>query len=88
MANILSWEEKLSKHAIFKACEEKGEKNGNYQQHKNILVEKDGEIFIWNKENRQIMTMNLKNLHFRNGRADRFQVSCYARILIHLITFL
>ena len=74
MADNSTWEESLPQHAIFRNFE-KEENDLKEEEHRNILVERDGEIFIWDASKGQILTTNLKNFHFQNDRADRFQVS-------------
>lgn len=78
----LKWQERFPKHAIFReisqtVVEEKSSLTGDSQCRpiKNILIENDGEIFVWNSHRKVLLTANLKNLHFQNERADKFQVS-------------
>lgn len=79
----LKWRERFPEHAIFReisqiAAEERSSQDtgdSQYRTIKNILIENDGEIFVWNSHRKVLQTANLKNLHFENERADKFQVS-------------
>lgn len=78
----LKWQIDLPKHPVFqelsgtvneaspRTIEESQERTT-----KNILTENDGEIFLWNSSKNNILTANLKNLHFENERCTKFQVS-------------
>ena len=77
-----TWQERLPYHPVFKELSDKdGDESSQKSEDskerttKNILIENDGEIFVWNSAKSSLLTANLKNLHFDNERADKFQVS-------------
>lgn len=76
------WQTYLPKHPVFRELSARvGEGNSREREEsperisKNILIENDGEIFLWNSSNTRVLTANLKNLHFEKGRSAKFQVS-------------
>ena len=78
----LKWQERLPEHPVFRRLSQKhddestGVTEGSQQRiTKNILIESDGEIFLWDSSKSSILTANLKNLHFENERSLKFQVS-------------
>ena len=83
--NVLSslkWQELLPEHPVFQRLTQRhddassGITEGSQQRTtNNILIESDGEIFLWDSLKSSILTANLKNLHFENERSDKFQVS-------------
>ena len=75
MAARVSWQEELPKHPIFKQLSSVSGENYKERRSRHIFIEKDGEIFVWMSSKRQVLTANLKNLHFNNERAGKFQVS-------------
>lgn len=74
-----NWQTDLPKHPVFRELSARvGEGNSREREErtsKNILIENDGEIFLWNSSNTRVLTANLKNLHFEKGRSAKFQVS-------------
>lgn len=78
----LKWQELLSGHPVFREllpldgkASSKTTEESEEKEPKNILIENDGEIFVWNSAKSNLLTANLKNLHFENERAYKFQVS-------------
>ena len=78
----LKWQERLPEHPIFQELSYLDDKassrtteDSQERATKNILIENDGEIFVWNSGEKSLLTANLKNLHFENERCDEFQVS-------------
>lgn len=78
----LKWQERLPEHPLFQELSYPDDRTSSrineYSQEratKNILIENDGEIFVWNSGEKSLLTANLKNLHFENERSDEFQVS-------------
>lgn len=78
----LKWQELLPEHPVFQRLSQRhddansGTTEGSQQRiTNNILIENDGEIFLWDSSKSSILTANLKNLHFENERSDKFQVS-------------
>lgn len=73
------WQTDLPKHPVFRELSARvGEGNSREREErtsKNILIENDGEIFLWNSLNTRVLTASLKNLHFEKGRSAKFQVS-------------
>lgn len=82
VGSSMKWQDLLPEHPVFKELsqadkdasaritEESQERTTN-----NILIENDGEIFLWDSSKSSILTANLKNLHFENERSAKFQVS-------------
>ncbi|XP_029194340.1 nucleoporin 88-like isoform X3 [Acropora millepora] len=86
----LEWQERFPKHAIFReisqtVVEEKSSLTGDSHCRtiKNILIENDGEIFVWNSHRKVLLTANLKNLHFQNERANKFQTFVFTDGPLH-----
>ena len=79
----LKWQELLPEHPVFKRISQRDDdaKSGTTEETRqrtitnNILIENDGEIFLWDSLKSRILTANLKNLHFENERSTKFQVS-------------
>ena len=76
------WQNRLPDHSVFRELRNKDEYNSlqtaedaKESKTKNIFLENDGELFLWNSAKSSLLTANLKNLHFDNERADKFQVS-------------
>lgn len=76
------WQNRLPDHSVFRELRNKDEDNSlqtaedaKESKTKNIFLENDGELFVWNSAKSSLLTANLKNLHFDNERADKFQVS-------------
>lgn len=76
------WQERLPEHPVFQELSHTDdEANSRITEEsqkrttKNILIENDGEIFVWNSAKSSLLTTNLKNLHFENDRAYKYQVS-------------
>nr|XP_058955276.1 nucleoporin 88-like [Pocillopora verrucosa] len=74
------WQTDLPKHPVFRELSARvGEGNSREREEspertsKNILIENDGEIFLWNSSNTRVLTANLKNLHFEKVRSAKFQ---------------
>lgn len=73
-------QELLPEHPVFQRLSQRhddansGTTEGSQQRiTNNILIENDGEIFLWDSSKSSILTANLKNLHFENERSDKFQ---------------
>ena len=82
VGSSLKWQELLPEHPIFQRLSQRhddansGITEGSQQRiTNNILIENDGEIFLWDSSKSSILTANLKNLHFENERSYKFQVS-------------
>ena len=76
------WQNRLPDHSVFRELRNKDEDNclqtaedAKESKTKNIFLENDGELFVWKSAKSSLLTANLKNLHFDNERADKFQVS-------------
>ncbi|CAH3103872.1 unnamed protein product [Porites lobata] len=74
------WQNRLPDHSVFRELRNKDEDNSlqtaedaKESKTKNIFLENDGELFVWNSAKSSLLTANLKNLHFDNERADKFQ---------------
>ncbi|XP_022785775.1 nuclear pore complex protein Nup88-like isoform X2 [Stylophora pistillata] len=74
------WQTDLPKHPVFGALsatvsEENSREREEFPERtsRNILIENDGEIFIWNSSNTSVLTANLKNLHFEKEWSAKFQ---------------
>ena len=72
----LSWEAFLPNHGIFKALR-KDFKLPSEEAYlgRNILVEKDGDLFLWDDDQKRIFAANLKNLKAKNERSSKLQVN-------------
>lgn len=72
----LNWESFLPSHAIFKALG-KDFKLPNEEPclGRNVLVEQDGDLFLWDDDKKRIFVANLKNLKAKNERSSKLQVS-------------
>ena len=81
LGSSLKWQELLPGHPVFQRLSRRhdntnsGITEGSQQRTTNILIENDGEIFLWDSSKNSILTANLKNLHFENERSAKFQVS-------------
>lgn len=82
VGSSLKWQDDLPKHPVFRELlqidDEASSSTIDESQErttKNILIENDGEIFLWNSSKSNLLTANLKNLHFENERSGEFQVS-------------
>lgn len=82
LGSSLKWQELLPEHPVFQRLTQRhvdasSEITEGSQQRatNNILIENDGEIFLWDSSKSSILTANLKNLHFENERSAKFQVS-------------
>jgi 1,2-phenylacetyl-CoA epoxidase PaaB subunit len=75
MAEKLRWMEELSQHPLFQTVLECYDKENANTEARNLLAERDGEIFIWVPSKSRILTTNLKNILFENERANKYQVS-------------
>lgn len=82
VGSSLKWQELLPEHPVFQRLSRihddvsSGVTEGSQQRiTKNMLIENDGEIFLWDSSKSSILTANLKNLHFENERSRKFQVS-------------
>lgn len=78
----MRWQDLLPEHPVFQALSQtnndasaKITKESQERATNNILIENDGEIFLWDSSKRNIRTANLKNLYFENERSVKFQVS-------------
>ncbi|XP_068750380.1 nucleoporin 88-like [Montipora capricornis] len=76
----VQWQQRLPDHAIFRDISANTDEGNSRiaedspeKTVKNILIENDGEIFVWNAHRNILLTANLKNLHFENERANKFQ---------------
>ena len=78
----MKWQDVLPEHPVFQEIWQKD--NGSSERiteesrertTSNILIENDGEIFLWDSSKCCILTANIKNLHFENERSAKFQVS-------------
>lgn len=85
------WQERLPEHPVFQELlhiddEARSKITDDSQERvtRNILIENDGEIFVWNSAKSSLFTANLKNLHFENERATKFQVSEKYNMIITL----
>ena len=84
-----TWQSRLPDHSLFRELRNEDEDNSSRiagdakeSKTKNIFLENDGELFVWNSAKSSLLTANLKNLHFDNERADKFQVSEHCISLI------
>lgn len=82
LSSSLKWQELLPEHPVFQRLTQRhvdasSEITEGSQERatNNILIENDGEIFLWDSSKSSILTANLKNLHFENERSAKFQVS-------------
>ncbi|CAH3194159.1 unnamed protein product, partial [Porites evermanni] len=76
-----TWQNRLPDHSVFRELRNKDEDNclqtaedAKESKTKNIFLENDGELFVWKSAKSSLLTANLKNLHFDNERADKFQI--------------
>ena len=82
VGSSLKWQELLPEHPVFQRISQGDDdaRSGITEESRqrttnNILIENDGEIFLWDSSKISILTANLKNLHFENERSNKFQVS-------------
>lgn len=82
VGSSLKWQELLPEHPVFQRISQGDDdaRSGITEESRqrttnNILIENDGEIFLWDSSKSSILTANLKNLHFENERSNKFQVS-------------
>ena len=74
-SNSLGWESFLPNHAIFKALgDEVRVPSEQPYLGSNILVEKDGDLFLWDDSKKRILVANLRNLKAKNERSSKLQV--------------
>lgn len=62
MAASSAWRKRLSQHEIFEVLRKNQEQLNWPTESKNILVVKDGDLFVWDAHNYCILTTNLKAL--------------------------
>lgn len=82
VGSSLKWQEVLPEHPVFQRLSQRDDdassritEESQQRTTNNILIEVDGEIFLWDSSKSSILTANLKNLHFENERSVKFQVS-------------
>lgn len=75
MAEKYRWMEKLSRHPLFQTVLECKDKEKPSTEARNVLAEREGELFVWVSAKSRIFTTNLKNVLFENERDDKYQVS-------------
>lgn len=82
VGSSLKWQDDLPKHPVFRELSQIDDEASSSiieecqeRTTKNIFIENDGEIFLWNSWKSNLLTANLKNLHFENERSGEFQVS-------------
>ncbi|EDO39277.1 predicted protein, partial [Nematostella vectensis] len=73
MADKLQWLVNLPEHPLFKELSRSRGKRAEASISRNVVVERDGEIFVWSPSRSHVLTANLKNLKFENERATKFQ---------------
>ena len=62
MAASTAWRKRLVQHKIFEVLRENQDKFNLPRESKNILVIKDGDLFVWDADDCCILTTNLKAL--------------------------
>ncbi|XP_031549792.1 nucleoporin 88-like [Actinia tenebrosa] len=90
MAEKYRWIEKLSKHPLFQTVLECYHKDNSTTEARNVLAEREGELFVWVPEKSRIFTTNLKNVLFENERADKYQEFLFTKhplFKVHTLRF-
>ena len=62
MAASTAWRKRLVQHKIFEVLRKNQDKFNLPRESKNILVIKDGDLFVWDTDDCCILTTNLKAL--------------------------
>lgn len=75
MAEKYRWIEKLANHPLFRSLVSESEEKLSHNESRNLLAERNGEIFVWLPSKNRVLTTNLKNVMFGNPRAKNYQVS-------------
>lgn len=74
MAEKYRWIEKLSNHPLFNLLAKESKEKLPKDESRNLLAERNGELFVWFPAKNRVLTTNLKNVLHDNDRANKFQV--------------
>jgi len=74
MAEKYRWIEKLENHPLFKLLSKESKEELPKNESRNLLAERNGELFVWFPAKNRVLTTNLKNVLHDNDRANKFQV--------------
>ncbi|KXJ05761.1 Nuclear pore complex protein Nup88 [Exaiptasia diaphana] len=73
MAEKYRWIEKLGKHPLFESLVAESKGKLPHNESRNLLAERNGEIFVWCPSKNRVLTTNLKNVLFDNPCAKNYQ---------------
>lgn len=85
MAEKYRWSERLATHPLLQLLAEEIKDKLPKNESRNLLAEKNGEVFVWFPAKNRVLTTNLKNVLFENDRANKYQVRqsyVYCHILV------